>query len=169
MRFNPENVTELIKKTRGAIKRNPSIVLTPVIASAALLINAAAPSIANAIIPGRALEEQQKEAQAKATAKAQQEVLKVKQEALRRDYEETAGVNMNRVGDTDTFLFTISRPSAVLARTREEIIGRVIAKVSKETGCPSIITSVVWEDTAPRMPWDAPKPTILSATAVCPR
>lgn len=112
--------------------------------------------------PNRAVEEEEYRKQVK-------EEERLQQEALIRDYDETAGVDMNRVDGTETYLFTSSRPSIVLSRSTEEMINKVIANLSKQTGCPSIIVSKVWEDNSVRLPWDPAKPPIYSATAVCPK
>jgi len=66
------------------------------------------------------------------------------QEAVKADYEQTDGVNLDRPA-AQTYLFTL-RESANIASSREEVIGRVIARISRETGCPSVIVSYLPAD-----------------------
>lgn len=148
MRGSPENISRKIGNSINWIRQHPHKVVSYVVMISGVVavgwLAQTSQGDSNVIA-----ERQIKEKQAKEAA----------QEALIKDYEETAGVDMSRVGDTDTFLFTISRKSAVLAGSKEEIFRRVIAKVAKETECSSVMTSIA----------DTSKSTLYSAVAVCPK
>lgn len=58
-------------------------------------------------------------------------------QALRADFEETVGVNLERLGEPPSYMVTL-RESAKLAPSEAEHWALVIARVKRESGCPSI-------------------------------
>lgn len=159
-----DNLTVSARNTGERIARSPNtlpVVLTSAATAFALFVVAPVSEALMKSSRAQAYAENQE------WSKKQAEAALKKQEDLRNDYIATAGVVMNRVPGTNTFMFTITRESAGLAGSKGEIFDRVIAKVSKETGCPNIITSVAWRDDSFRFPGFASEPTIYSATAGC--
>lgn len=58
-------------------------------------------------------------------------------QALRADFEETGGVNLEKLADPPSYQVTL-RESARLAPSEAEHWAQVIAMVKRESGCPSI-------------------------------
>lgn len=161
MSVSPEHIRKLVREELGRVRQSQW--RDPLLTGVGTLVLIIGMQQVDKVIYGN------QKAEVQERADKAKEVERLQKEALRRDYEETGGADLSRVVNSDTYLFTITRKSATLAGSQEEILGRVIGRVSKETGCPSVITSVVWKDDALRMPWDAPKPTIYSAASVCPK
>ncbi len=111
--------------------------------------------------PARKVEAAVKTEQRTREQQAREAQILAKQEETKADFELTDGVNMDRFA-AQSYLFTL-RGSANVASSREEVIGRVIARISRETGCPSVIVSYLPADSN-----EGPvKHEAYSATAIC--
>lgn len=166
MAVSPDNRIGVVRKIVDKIRREPYVLLPAAVLFAIHPIQVVTAEIGNllATTPSvRALNEASERDRL-----AQEAALKAQQDALKVDFEKTDGVDRVPTAKK-SWEFTITRPSAVLASSPQEVLGRVTKRIVDETGCESVVISVAHIDQT-RWFWDTPKPLTYSAAAVdCPK
>lgn len=166
MAVSPENRLGLVRNIVRWVKRDPvyAVGQTAILLTAGT-VNLWMPKAGEVIatIPFvRAMNEE-----GERNRQTQEAARQAQQDVLRKDFEETDGVDRMQTAQ-QSWLLTITRPSSTFGGSTQEILGRVTERIADETGCQSIVIAEAVVDRSSGW-FYTPKPTVYSVAATdCP-